>query len=111
MPTLKYGLSVDAPIAVADYASVTYTTSTALVHTEATGTTDTALSMGDVTTADVVYIKSDKALTLNINVNTGTDIPLDANQPFFMGGTAITALYISNASGSTANVTYFLAGA
>ena len=77
----------------------------------ATGASDTALSIGSLTTVDVMILISDQAISININSNAGTDITVDANKPLALAGTAITALYVSNASGSTANIKYSLYGA
>lgn len=96
---------------VSDFATVAYTESTFQELVLATGSTDTALSFGGITTADIFYLKSDQALTLNVQANSGTDIPIDANKPFMMAGTAITAAYLSNASGSAANVVFKIWGA
>ena len=71
---------------------------------------DSQLSFGGVATVDVLYLISDQALTYNINSSSGTDLTLDANKPLFMAGTSVTALYVSNASGSTANVKYGIWG-
>lgn len=108
MPTLRWSLTLDGPVAIAKYGSITYTESFYQEVEEATGTTDTALAVGGVGTATALYFESDQALTLNLNSNTGTDISVLANKPVTLTGTSITALYISNASGSTANVKYLL---
>ena len=107
--SIRYHLVVGDKIA--DIGSVSYTEYTLQEIVIATASTDTAINFGGVTTADVVYIKSDQTITINIDSNTGTDITLDANKPLLLTGTAITALYVSNASGSSANITIALWGA
>jgi hypothetical protein len=89
---------------VNETASVSYTDCTMQELVFNTGSADSAMSLGGITTVDLMYLKSDQALTLNINSNGGTDITIDANKPFFMCGTAITAIYLTNASGTNANV-------
>ena len=89
---------------VTDIGSVSYSETDFQHYILATGTTDTQLSFGGVTTADVFYMKSDQAITLNINAAAGTDITIDANKPLVLTGTAITAAYVSNSSGSSANI-------
>lgn len=76
----------------------------------ADGAADTELSIGGVATIDVLFLESSQAITLNINSNTGTDITIDANKPLLLAGTSITNLYVSNSSGSTANIRYVVLG-
>lgn len=90
---------------------IAYTVRSYQEFTQATATTDTAVSMGGVTTCDALFLKSDQALTLNINSSAGTDITVDASKPLILCGSAITALYLSNASGSTANIIIDMYGA
>lgn len=95
----------DLPVR-ADIGSVQYDES---IHQDieiTTGTTDSQLAFGGVTTVDVLYLISDQAITLNLEATTGTDIPVDANKPIFLSGSSITAAYVSNSSGSTANIHY-----
>jgi hypothetical protein len=91
---------------ISDIASVSYTDYTWQELVVTTATTDQAFNFGGVTTASVLYVKSDQAITLNLNSNTGTDISVLANKPFVLSGTAITAAYVSNASGSSANISF-----
>lgn len=106
MPAATCKIQINGlPTAVADAVSMAYTEAVILWPWQlATASTDTAMSMGSVTTIDVLYLKSDQAITVNFDLNTGTDITVDANKPLLLTGTAITAVYISNASGSTANI-------
>jgi hypothetical protein len=78
----------------------------------ATGTTDQAipftLSTG-VTTVDIVLIESSQAISWRLNA-ADTAITIDANRVHLLFGTNITALLMSNASGSTAYVKIYIAG-
>jgi hypothetical protein len=96
---------------ISEYASVSYTASTFQEIVIDTGTSDVQLDFGGVTTADMVYLESDQALTLNIQSSSGTDIPIDADKPFVLSGTAVTAVYVSNSSGLNANVVFKIWGA
>jgi hypothetical protein len=109
MPTIRYNVSIGD--SVSEFANVAYTESTSQKFVLADSSSDTAVNFGGVTTADIFFLKSDQALTLNLQANSGTDIPIDANKPFMMAGTAITAAYLSNASGSAANVVFKIWGA
>ena len=71
---------------------------------------DTALSLGGVTTGAVLVMKSDQTLTINVNSSSGTNITLTADKPLMLAGSSITALYVSNASGSSANLTWSIYG-
>lgn len=94
-----------------DMGTVGYTESTQQEIVIADAASDSSLNFGGITTADLFYLKSDQALTLNLQAAAGTDIPIDANKPFFQSGTAITAAYLSNASGTAANVVFKIWGA
>ena len=72
---------------------------------------DTTIPLGGITTVDLMYMISDQACTINLNSSSGTDITIDPNKPLVLSGTAVTAIYISQSSGSTANVKYLIAGA
>ena len=76
----------------------------------ANATTDSALSFGGVTTADVFYIASDQQITYKLSGG-ATAATLDANGLHLLYGTAVTACTVTNASGSTANLVYAVAGA
>lgn len=94
-----------------EFGSVAWTEHTRQEIVVATATTDAALNFGGVTTADVFFLKSDQAITLNLQADSGTDITVDANKPVVLTGTAITAAYVSNASGSSANIVFEIWGA
>lgn len=72
----------------------------------ATGVSDQAISLGGITTVEAMILKSDFAISLKLNGIT-TAIACKA---FAIRGAAITAITMSNASGSTATVRYQLAG-
>ena len=97
-------MNLDVGDAVSDTLSVAYAEATIQHIIVANGASDTSVGLGGVTTADVVYLKSDQQLTINFNSSSGTDITIDANRPALLTGTSVTALYVSNASGSNANV-------
>jgi len=73
------------------------------------GTSDFAVDFGGVGTADVVYVESDIDISFRL-VGSGTSIAVDANGFALIWGTAPTAVLLSNASGSTANVKVLIAG-
>ena len=70
----------------------------------ANGVTDSDIHPQNITTITVLYIESDQAVTWEHN-SADTRITLNANSFALLFGTSITALTISNASGSTANIT------
>ena len=76
----------------------------------ATAITDSQLAFGGITTVDALVLKSSQAITLNINSDSGTDITIDADKPIILTGTSITALYVSNSSGATAVIEYWIWG-
>ncbi len=111
MPTSKYALTLDAPFPVADYGSVTYTESVIHEYTLATASTDSSISFGMITTAALFYFKSDAVVTLELQSASGTALVLVASKPVFLAGCALTAAYVTNASGATANIVCVIAGA
>lgn len=76
----------------------------------ATATTDGEISLGSITTADVFYIYSDQQITYKLN-GADTACTLDAGRFHLHWGDAVTALTITNASGSTAYLKILFAGA
>ncbi len=80
----------------------------------ANGASNLTVELGDVTTGEVFYLRSNQSVTYRLNGST-LDIPLTIDVTlsyafalFF--GTAITALTMSNASGSTATIRFGIAG-
>ena len=73
------------------------------------GSVDSPVSFGGVTTADVVYLTSDRALTYRCAV-TDTAIGLDADRVHVLCGTNLTALLLSNSGDTDANVKVLVAG-
>jgi hypothetical protein len=81
------------------------------------GATDTQINIAiDVSTVKVFWIYSDVAITVETNDGSAPDdtLTLAAGIPYmyvndgedtFLLGTDVTALFITNASGSTANIT------
>ena len=76
----------------------------------ATGTSNSALAFGPVTTASILYIESDQTISLK-QVSGDTAITITAGGFVLLFNTSATAYIITNASGSTANVHYVIAGA
>jgi hypothetical protein len=92
-----------------DRGSAAYTDCTMQEITVANGATNMQLDFGGVTTADVVYLESDQAISIYL-ASSGTEIPVRANKPFFQSGTAVTAIYVTNQSGSAAKVKWQIWG-
>jgi hypothetical protein len=69
----------------------------------ATGVSDSSILPSNITTIDVLYIESDQAVSYEHN-GADTTITLDADKAHCLFGTSVTALTITNASGSTANI-------
>jgi hypothetical protein len=92
-----------------DRGSASYTDSTFQEITVANAATDMPLDFGGVTTAYVFYLISDQPITVYFAAS-GTAISILANKPFFQAGTAITAIYLTNQSGSAANVKWQIWG-
>lgn len=76
----------------------------------ADATTDSSVNFGGVTTSDIILISSDQAISWRAAA-TDTAIGLDANRVHVLVGTNLTAVLLTNASGSTANVKVLVAGA
>jgi len=76
----------------------------------ATASVDSAVNFGGVTTGDIVLLSSDQTISWRCAA-TDTAIALDANRVHLLVGTNLTAILLSNASGSTANVKVLVAGA
>ena len=72
----------------------------------ADGTTDQAIPISTttgVTTIQAFYIYSDQTISLR-QIAADTAWTVTANRPLIVTGTSMTALLVSNASGSTANI-------
>jgi hypothetical protein len=80
-----------------------------------TGTTEQSivvLGTQGLTTITDLMITSDTDISVTYGTaNVNVPVPLGANKVHLITGTSLTALSISNASGSTASVTYLVAGA
>lgn len=71
------------------------------------GTTDYAVSFGNVTIASLVYIETDKQLTFKLN---GTGNPaITCKDVVYLSSAGILSLYLTNATTSNATVKIFLA--
>lgn len=75
----------------------------------ADSTSDTALDLGGVTTGALLYMYSDQTVSIDLNDSTETAKQVTANRPLLWHG-SFTNVYITNASGSTANVQYGIYG-
>jgi len=64
---------------------------------------DSSIFPPNITTIDVLYLESTQAVTWEYN-GADTRITLDANKFALLFGSSVTALTISNASGSTARI-------
>lgn len=78
----------------------------------ADATVDQAIQFGGVTAGKVLYLESDQELTFKFNG--GSDVlkltPTSGQKAKFMWEGEFTSLTVSNASGQTALLTYFVAG-
>lgn len=77
----------------------------------ATGQTDQALTAPGIVTFSGVYLLADQDISIKLGA-TGSNVAftLSAGYPLTLLGTSLTTISLSNASGSTANVTYALVG-
>ena len=78
----------------------------------ATAVTDQAIPISTTTgvaTIQAFYIYSDQTITIR-QVAGDTGEQVTANRPYLVFGTSRTALLVSNASGSTANILLWVAG-
>lgn len=112
MPLARYVIRLDGEDfpPVADLGSAAYTEATVQRIAVATGTSNQSIDFGGVTTADIVYIKSDQGITYKVNGGSDSNT-LDAGKPVIYAGTAVTGLTVSNSSGATANILIILIGA
>ena len=71
----------------------------------------TALGTGGLTTVTALLITSDTNIAITYGA-AASNVPVDlnANGIHAISGTSLTAIAVSNSSGATALVTYFLAG-
>ena len=93
-----------------DIIGVAYDEATGMEKFEiANGASDTDIFPSQITTVDFLVLRSDQAITIKQN-SSSTDVTVDAKKPLLITGGNLTALTISNASGSTANIRRFAAG-
>lgn len=74
---------------------------------------DLALDLGNVSTIKMLVLISDGAITVKTGIAGDTGQPVgDTNQPGILVvlGAGVTALLVSNASGATRKVRYYVAG-
>lgn len=84
----------------AESALSTYTEITAHRMSIATGVADQAVNLGGCSSGDLVFIKTDQAVSIKIN---GDDLAIPIRSVCVLSA-GITAMTISNSSGQTATV-------
>ena len=92
-----------------DTISVTVTESVQHLLDVADGASDSSISFGGVTTAKVLQVKSDGAVTVKISGGT-TAIPVNTLLRIVASASGPTSLTISNGSGASRSVEIFIAG-
>jgi hypothetical protein len=86
------------------------------VYKVADGADEQSLNLAGLTTVNFLYLRTNKAITLHVTDAGGTnDFPIGVPEGFEYGhflstATGVTALAVSNDSGSTAKITAALAG-
>lgn len=108
MPAVPYSISIGDDVYSG---SISYTERTRQEIAIATGAADTSVNFGGVTTGDVILIHTDQTIIIKFQSSGGTSITIDPNKPVVFTGTAMTAIYVSNSSGSTANIIFDIYGA
>lgn len=117
MPVAKLRVDLEilgrGTISVANQVSASFDESGYLDHYEVVHvTTDQAMPISTttgITTIQAFYIYSDQTITIR-QVAGDTGEQITANRPYLVFGTSRTALLVSNASGSTANIRIWVAG-
>ena len=107
---VRFSYSISAPNArYSDHMGIAFDEAIAQGPIEiVTGTTDSQLALGGTGTVNFFFLLSDQEITINLEASTGTDITVLANRPFI--ASRITGVWVSNSSGSTANIVYYAAG-
>ena len=107
---------------IADIKPGSYETSDALgegsarTYKVASGVSSQSMDLAGLSEVNFIYVRTNKAITLHVTDGSGThDIPIalpDGNDygHFQVNTTGVTALAVSNSSGSTARVLGVLAG-
>lgn len=73
----------------------------------ASGATDTAISLGNLTTISTLYLETDREISVKFN---GTGNPAyTVKDIIFLNTSGITSIYASNANAQDVNVKVFLA--
>ncbi len=102
---IKDGTVIEQTESFSASASVNETTSQTIQILDAV--TDQSINLGGVATTEVFLLETDQEITIKLN---GSSDAITIDSFIALGGT-VTALTISNASGSTANVTIKAGGA
>ena len=79
-------------------------------YTLVTASTDVSVAISPLATIRVFVITSDVAITYRLDSITGTLRTLQARRVAVIVGDAITGLWLSNASGATANIKIYFGG-
>ena len=106
MSIVKYELKIDEESKIG---STAYTDSTFQKITVNNGSTNIQLDFGGVSTADSFYIESDQDISVYFE-SAGTEIPVKANRPLVLSGTALSEIYITNQSGENAQISWKIWG-
>jgi len=96
---IKDGTVIEQTEAFSASASVNETTSQLIQVADSV--TDQTINLGPVATSEVFMLETDQTITIKLN---GSSDAITVDSVFVLGGT-VTALTVSNASGSTANLT------
>ena len=80
----------------------------------ANGASDQQLSIGGLSTAKLLHLWADGGITVKLNTTGGTALPIGSGTSqaglLTLVGDGITAVYVSNSSGSTRALRYAVAG-
>lgn len=108
IPTLRaYDIEVKRPTEWTG----SYTEGGAYVESIANGVVDQSMNMLGVTTATVVMVQAvNGQITVKLNNAAGTAIVLSSGGFVLLAGAAITAIFVSNASGAAVTVSIVVVG-
>ena len=69
------------------------------------------LNLGGISTVKTLYIEADQNITVRLALNTNYAIDIKSSFPFaLVMSVGVTAIYVTNASGATANLKVVLGG-
>ena len=75
----------------------------------ADATSDQAIDFGGISSATFIAIVTDQTISFKLNGTSNLAITAKSAAPTVLNTDSITSLYVSNSSGSTANVTIIIA--